>query len=109
MKFYNVEIKKFVEKWGLVVYQGFVLPSGYYEGGLKLLVNPSNRITRKLNIYDEFMKSHASKNRDPNSISRYFCGMSVFIKYKQRMAVLAGADVNVTLQSKFPDNKYKNF
>lgn len=47
MRFYNVEIKKFVNKWGLVIYQGYVLPSGYYEGGLKLLVNPSNRITRQ--------------------------------------------------------------
>lgn len=109
MRFYNTEIKKFVDKWDLIVYQGFVLPSGYYEGGLKLLVNPSNRITRKNSVYDEFLNSYASKNKDPKAIDRYFSGISVFIKYKKRMAVLSGADINVTLQSKFPNNAFKNF
>ena len=86
-----------------------MVPTGYYDGGLKILINPSNRIVRKYSIYEEFKNTKLSQSKDINSISRFFDRQTVFIKYKQKTAVLSGVDPDVTLNSKFPNDKFKNY
>ena len=108
-KYYNKQVKTFLQEHNITVYQGCTYKCDVYEGGLKLLVSPSNRIIRQRNFYEEFLNSDVGKSSDHEIIRSFFIGSSALCTYNHRIIRIDDVCFNLNLKSKFPSPQYGSF
>lgn len=108
-KYYNKSIKTFLNQHNITVYQGSTYKCDLYEDGLKLLVSPTNRIIRQRNFFEEFLESNVGKTTDKELIKSFFVGCSALCVYNHRIIRIDDVDFTKSLDSTFPDKKFKTY
>ena len=83
-RYYNMKLKKRIDKYDITLFPGTAYITEFYEGGLKTLICPNTRLVRNHNLFEEFLNSHLKNSKNAEQISRYFAGMNGLLTYGKR-------------------------
>jgi len=109
IKFYDMKEHVDVPEHHLNIYKGFTTSIDIYESGIKLLVDYSTKIVRSRNLMQELMKNDIDIS-DRDAVKEYCIGMLVMASYgNNRVYRVDDIDFQTTVNSSFPNNKYKNY